>query len=359
MQHRFRFMATVAGAAIVAASLAVPAAAQSPSAATMESPAGSMAPGRIPDKLVLGFVPSSDVDALITNAKPLADYLTTTLGIPTEAFVPTDYTGVVVGMGTGQVDIAALAPFTLVQAADTYGATIVLQSVRNGSATYHSQWFTNEPDTFCTTPVVTKTVQARTDPVQDITVGFCNGTDTATTGPLASDALKKLTPDTTVAFVEQTSASGYIFPAVQMMNEGIGTPPASGQFYDPSTGVTPLFAGGHDKAVISVCKGDAQVGTSFNDARTLAAAVQACGPDMSGTVVFALSPEIPNDGVALAGDLDGALKQKITDALLAYGQTEEGSKVLQSIYQINNFAPADLASLDIGRQAAAAIGAPN
>ena len=49
---------------------------------------------------------------------------------------------------------------------------------------------------------------------------------------------------------------------------------------------------------------------------------------MSKTVVFALSPEIPNDGVAVAGDLDAGLKQRITDALLAYGETEEGSAVL-------------------------------
>lgn len=356
--HR-RVISSVLGIALVASVSAVPAFAQSPSAAPMGSAAGSVAPGRIPTKLVLGFVPSVEADTLITNAKPLADYLTTTLGIPTESFVPTDYTGVVVGLGTGQVDIAALAPFTLVQAADQEGATVILQSVRNGATTYHSQWFTNEPDTFCSTPVVVTTVQARTDPPQDLKVGFCNGTDTATTGPLASDALKKLTPDTTVAFVEQSSASGYIFPAVQMMGEGIGQVPASGAFYDPATGVTPQFAGGHDKAVISVCKGDAQVGTSFNDARTLPAVIQACGTDMSKVVVFALSPEIPNDGVAVAGDLDAGLKQKIADALIAYGKTEDGSKVLQSIYQISNFAPADLASLDIVRQAAAAIGAPD
>ncbi len=73
--------------------------------------------------------------------------------------------------------------------------------------------------------------------------------------------------------------------------------------------------------------------------------------------MFALSPEIPNDGVALAGDLDPALKQKITDALLAYGETEDGSKVLQSIYRISKFAPADLASLDVVREAAEKLGA--
>jgi phosphonate transport system substrate-binding protein len=346
------------GAAIVAGSLGVASVAGAQSMAPSGAPAGSVAPGRVPDKLVFGFVPSVEADTLLTNAKPLADYLSATLGIPVENYVPTDYTGVVIGMGTGQVDIGALAPLVLVQAADRFGAQIILQSVRSGATTYHSQWFTNQPDTFCTTPVVTKTVQTRTDPPQDITVGFCNGTDTATTGPLAEDSLKKLTAETAVSFVEQSSASGYIFPAVQLLNQGLGTPPEAGSFFDPATAVTPIFAGGHDKSVISVCQGDAQVGVSFNDARTLAAAVEACGADMSKVVVFALSPEIPNDGVAVAGDLDAGLKQRIADALVAYGQTEDGSKVLQSIYQISNFEPVDLASLDIVRQAAASVGAP-
>ena len=61
--------------------------------------------------------------------------------------------------------------------------------------------------------------------------------------------------------------------------------------------------------------------------------------------------------MALAGDLDAGLKQKITDALLAYGETEAGSKVLTSIYRISKFAPADLASLDVVREAAAKLGA--
>ncbi len=311
--HRQRSMSIV-GAVIAAGLLALPAAAQSPSAAPMASPAGSVAPGRIPDKLVLGLVPSSEADQLITNAQPLVDYLSQTLGIPVEGYVPTDYTGLVVAMGTGQADIGAFGPFALIQAADQSGADIVLQSVRNGSLTYHSQWFTNTPETYCADAVVTTTAPSQEATPRDVTLGFCNGADTATKGPLADDALAKIPAGTTTSFVEQASASGYIIPAVQLMNAGI----------EPTTDITPLFAGGHDKSVIAVCKGEAAVGVSFNDARLLGPVVDACGTDMSKVVIFALSPEIPNDGVALAGDLDAGLKQKITDALLAFGETEAG-----------------------------------
>jgi phosphonate transport system substrate-binding protein len=344
--NRRRVVSSIVGVALVAAALAGPAVAQSPSTAPGGSAGTSAAPGRIPDKLILGLVPSSDANALVTNAQPLADYLTQALGIPVESFVPTDYAALVVAMGTGGADIGAFGPVALVQAADESGADIVLQSVRNGSLTYHSQWMTNDPATYCTTDVVTTTAKSSEDTPQDVTVGFCNGADTATTGPLAEDALAKIPAGATVSFVEQSSASGYVFPALQLLGQGI----------DPTSDITPLFAGTHDASVVAVCKGDAPVGVSFNDARLLAASVAGCGTDQSGIVVFALSPEIPNDGVALAGDLDGALKQKITDALLAYGETEAGSKVLSSIYRISKFAPADLASLDIARQAVEKLG---
>ena len=339
--HR-RLVTSVLGAALVAGTLVAPALAQSPSAAPM----GSTTPGRVPAKLVLGLVPSSDANALVTNAQPLADYLTQALGIPVESLVPTDYTGLVVAMGTGGADIGAFGPVALVQAADQSGANIILQSLRNGSTTYHSQWMTNKPETYCTTDVVTTTAQSQEDTPQAVTLGFCNGADTATTGPLAADALAKVPAGTNVAFVEQSSASGYVFPALQLLNAGI----------DPTSDINPIFAGSHDLAVAAVCKGDADLGVSFNDARLLAASVAACGTDPSGNVVFALSPEIPNDGIAVAGDLDAGLKQKISDALIAYGNTPEGSAVLTKIYRISKFAPADLASLDVVREAIQKLG---
>ena len=77
---------------------------------------------------------------------------------------------------------------------------------------------------------------------------------------------------------------------------------------------------------------------------------------MDQVVVFALSPEIPNDGVAVRGELPEELKQQIADALIAYAETEEGKEVLNSVYEIDEFAPADLEAFDIVRQAAEQLG---
>ncbi|MBU4464558.1 MAG: PhnD/SsuA/transferrin family substrate-binding protein, partial [Actinobacteria bacterium] len=103
-----------------------------------------------------------------------------------------------------------------------------------------------------------------------------------------------------------------------------------------------------------VYNGDAEVGFSFWDARTI---VQKDKPDVGQkVVVFAMTDEIPNDGVAVSKDLSAALQQKITSTLADYSNTEEGSKVLKSIYSITKLAPADPSSLDVVARAAQQLG---
>jgi phosphonate transport system substrate-binding protein len=329
MHHR-RALALIMGVALVPAAVPTGSGAASTSGATEAPSEGAAAP----TKLVLGLVPSREADVLVENAKPLADYLTEALGIPVESFVPQDYPGLVAAMQTGQAHIGAFGPFGLVQAADEAGAEIILQSARDGAVTYHTQWMTNDPGTYCTDEPV----------ANDDGLLFCNGTLDATEGPAGEEGIALIEEGTTVSFVGETSASGYIFPAVQLLDAGI----------DHETGIDPLFAGGHDASVIAVCNGDAEVGVSFNDARTILQ--EGDCDDLSNVVVFAYSAEIPNDGVAVAGDLPDDLKQQIAGALIDYADTEEGAAVLDAVYEIDEFAPADLASFDLVRQAAAELG---
>jgi phosphonate transport system substrate-binding protein len=256
------------------------------------------------------------------------------LGIPVDSFVPNDYTGLIAAMEAGQADIGAFGPFSLLQAQDVAGAEIILQSARDGAVTYHTQWMTNNPDKYC---------EDEPEANEDGFL-FCNGTLEAEEGPAGEDAIATIEAGTPVSFVEQASASGYIFPAVQLLDAGI----------DPEADIAPIFSGGHDNSVIAVCNGDAEVGVSFNDARTILE--EGDCENMDSVVVFALSPEIPNDGVAVRGELPDELKQQIADALIAYAQTEEGAAVLDSVYEIDEFAPADLDAFEIVRQAAAELG---
>lgn len=294
-----------------------------------------------PDQLVMGFVPSREAGQLVESIEALTTVLAEALSaesgktITVEDTVPSDYTGLVSAMETEQAHIGAFGPFSLLQARDRAGAEIILQSERFGSPTYHTQFFTNDPDAYCDDEPV----------VVDEETGFrnCNGTGEADQGPVAEDKVSTVPAGTTVAFVEQASASGYIFPATIFLNNGI----------DPETDLEPLFAGGHDRSVIAVCDGDASVGVSFDDAR--GAAETTCDI-AANVVVFALGPEIPNDGWAVLGSLPDNLKEAIKQTLLDYAATEEGQATLQELYEIDNLVEADQDAFVIVEQAAEQLG---
>ena len=308
------------------------------------TPAAGDGGGEAPEQLVIGFVPSREAGALVEDIQPLADHLEEQLGMPVEGIVSTDYTGLVTAMETGQAHVGALPPFGMLQAVTRADAEIILQSERFGSGTYHTQFFTNEPDKYCTDEPVENT---RMVDDQEVTYLNCNGTDRGPEdtpeGPVGLEALQNIEPGTTVSFVEQTSSSGYIFPATVLLAEGI----------DPEADIEPVFAGSHDASVIAVCEGQAEVGASFDDART--EAVTEC--DVANeVVVFAYGPEIPNDGIAVAGSVPDDLREEIKQALLDYAETEEGQATLEEIYNITAFTEPNVEGLEIVRRAVEELG---
>jgi phosphonate transport system substrate-binding protein len=284
-----------------------------------------------PDSIVFGLVPSREADVIIESAQPLAEALSAELGIEVESVVPQDYTGLTEAMGTGQADIGAFGPLGIVRAQERAGVELILQSERFGSATYHTQYMTNNPDKYCSDEVVE----------DEDGFKYCNGTLDAEEGPAGEESIASV--DGTLSFVDPTSASGYLIPALQMIEAGVDI-----------DSLDSTFAGGHDNSVLAVNSGDVEVGLSFDDARTT---VIEEAPDVAdNVVVFAYSEEIPNDGFVVRGDLPDDLKQAITDALLEYSATEEGQETLNAIYEIDALVPADDASLDVIRRADEELG---
>lgn len=301
---------------------------------------GSNGNGEWPEAIVLGLVPSQEVDQLVEDARVLGDLLATELGIGVETYVPTDYAALVVAMQTGQADIGMFGPIALVQAADRAGAEITLQSVRRGASSYHTQWFTNNPDRFCMTEVV------QAENPEGNTFSYCNGTaPPASEGPQGEDALALIEEGETVIFVDASSASGYYYPATQIQS-------VTGM--DPLSGIDGQFAGNHQSAVQAVYRGDAEVGVSFDDARNdLVEELDDVGEQV---VVFAWSSEIPNDGVAISSNLPADLRAAITDAMTRIIATDEGAQAFLDVYNIEGLVPADLAAIDVARQVASNFG---
>ncbi len=314
-----------------AALLAVAALALSACSGDAEASPSAAETAADPTSLTLALVPSQDQDGLVDTAKPLTDYLTEELGIEVTGVVSKDYQAAVEAMGADQAQIGFLPSLQLWQAADMYDASVVLQTERNGNISYPAQFMTNNPDKYC-----------EDEPVERDGMLFCNGAD-ALQGPAGLDSITKV-EGAKVALLGPASPAGYIYPVLALQEAGL----------DTDTDIEQLPVTANDASVLAVYSGDAEVGFSFWDARTIVASDT---PDVGQkVVVFALTEEIPNDGVALAASLSPELQDRITTALEDFSNTEEGSQVLTDIYSISKLAPADPDSLDVVARAAEKLG---
>jgi phosphonate transport system substrate-binding protein len=285
-----------------------------------------------PAELKLALVPSGDAKKLVESVKPLTAALTQRLGIPVSGVVTQDYQAAVEAIGANQAQIGFLPSLQMTQACGRYGAAPVLQTVRNGKTTYAAQFFTNDPAKYC--------ADAPAPGANGLL--YCNGTGSGT-GPAGLDRIGKL-KGAKVSLLQAASPAGYIFPVAALKAAGI----------DAAKDLTTVRVTANDASVLAVTRGDAEAGTSYWDARTVV--VKDTPEVRQKVVVFALTDEIPNDGVSLAASLSPAFQKKITDALTAYAATPDGVKALTAIYQITGLRPADPTALARSQAAAASIG---
>lgn len=193
-----------------------------------------------PETLIFGFIPSERQEKLADTVQPYMDYLSKQLGITVKGVITADYNGLVVAMGAGQADLGAFGPFGYVQAAAQYPSIeVLIQSIRFGSATYHGQWFTNDPS-ICDNPPVPGALENQPDgsillkdptDVVALQVGWMykDGAlvpevlkDGRAVAPgLACMASLDKVVGKKIAFTSATSTSGGVFPQLQLLNVGI------------------------------------------------------------------------------------------------------------------------------------------
>ena len=319
--------------------------------------------GTWPSKITFGFVPSQEQGALQDDIQPFMDVLSSALGIEVEGIVTTDYTGLVTAMGTGKADLGAFGPFGYTLAQQQFGnMEVLIQAVRYGAATYHGQWMTNDPS-LCETAPESATALENTDK-GIVQVGALDAV-ALQVGVYFGDSGKALgesvdagdvSPGTSctadlskirgkrVAFTSESSTSGYLFPALQLIEAGI----------DPVKDIIPIFTGGHDAAVVAVYNGDADVGVSYDDARR---SLRKEKTDVGEKViVFNITSEVPNDVVAASTLLPASLRTAIYDAIDAYLDTEEGEAVFDETYGWTSIRRAVESDFDVVRKAAEALG---
>ena len=319
--------------------------------------------GTWPDKITMGFVPSSEQESLQDDIRPIMDVLSADLGIEVEGVVTTDYTGLVTALGTGKADLGAFGPFGYVLAQQQFGnMEVLIQAIRYGSATYHGQWMTNDPSLCDTAPESATALENTADGVAQVgaldavalQVGVYFGDAGKALGETVDDG--DISPGTScmadlskvkgkrVAFTSESSTSGYLFPALQLIEAGI----------DPVNDITPIFTGGHDAAVVAVYNGDADIGVSYDDARrTLRKEKLDVGDKV---IVFNITSEVPNDVVAASSLLPDSLQRAIYDSIAAFLDTDEGEAAWDEAYGWTSIRPAVDSDFDVVRAAAEALG---
>jgi phosphate/phosphite/phosphonate ABC transporter binding protein len=296
-----------------------------PSVSPVQVPAGQLGSKEKP--INMAFVPSASSAKVLASGKPLADLLTKITGYSFNVSVPTSYAAVIEAMGSNNVDVAWLAPFSYALANQKYGSQVILSTVRKGALTYPSVFITSDPSV--------KT--------------------------LADLKGKKF------AFVDPASASGYLYPVAFLKSQGLvtGSPPNTDAFF--GSGNT-IFAGGHDKVATAVYNGQVAAGALFGgpldpatgnptDARSLIASAH---PDVYSKVrIIGETQQIPNDTVSVRKGLDAAMVKQIQNGLLNLTNNVDGRKLLYDLYQIDDLAPVSDSFYDPLRQVAQDAGITN
>ena len=167
-----------------------------------------------PAALRVGLIPNQAPDTVRTRFQPFGDYLSTSLGMPVELFVATDYAGVVEAMASEKLDLAYFGGVTYVQAEQKVDLKPVVTQIdaETGTTKYYSAIITR-PDSGIQT---TADIQGRR-----------------------------------FAFGDVASTSGSLYPRIMLDRAGIG------DFLNPNLFV---YSGGHDATTLAVVNGTVDAG---------------------------------------------------------------------------------------------------
>ena len=268
--------------------------------------------GKSTKVLRVGFVPAEDAQQVMQNAQPIVDILRRQLGMEVQAFVATDYTGVVEALRVNKLDIAFLTPASYVLAKNEANVKVVLKSERKGIPFYYAA-------------IITR----------------------ADSGIKTLDDLR----GKSFAFGDSLSTTGNIIPRRMFRERGI----------DPVRDFKRvLYSGGHDATVLAVLNRKVDAGATYanspdgNDTAWMRYLKNS--EDVKKIRAIAFSEPIPADNLVVSASLDEAVTKKIEAIFVELSRDPEGKKMLRDLYQIDGFVPATDKDYDSVRQAFADAG---
>ena len=200
--------------------------------------------------LTLALTPSRDPTALKEAGDAFAATITKISGVPVQAIVASDYAGVIEALRSRRVELAFVHPVGYVLANREAGCQILVRDVWQGKTAYTARFY------------VKKDRGIRR--VEDLR-------------------------GKTVAFVDPASSSGYIYPMVLLIKQGLVRDRDPKTFFKEA-----LFSGTHDAALQAVLHGRVDAAASFD----LAPELYIKDPALVARLGYVgETPEIPEAGI--------------------------------------------------------------
>ncbi len=260
--------------------------------------------------LTAGLVVSSGTAGAETQARALADFVKQATEKETRPAVFPDYDSLAAAVAKGQVDVAFMPPIAIVRTLAQGKLQLLLKVTRAGQSTNRSVLF----------------VGANSQ-LKDL------------------EALRKA-HDLKVAWVDPSSATGYIFAKAMLIQQKIDP---AGIF------VKQDFLESHDAVCKAVAEGKYDVGATYsNDPPSAAAQATGClpaGEKAKGLQVVAATANLPLEALAVREGFADDLKARLTTAAQELEKTDAGKKVLSDAFHAEGFTTVSLDDYDPVRAA--------
>lgn len=244
----------------------------------------SQAPAQAPPEttLLIGLIPEQNIFKQIERYEPLADYLSGKAGVRIKLKVLTYYGNVIDNFESLKLDGAFFGSFGYPLAKAKLGVEVLARPEGpDGISTYHGVIFVRKDS-----------------------------------GIRKVRQMKGMR----LALVAKATTAGYLFPLIYLDRAGVKN--IDGYF----RGIH--FTGTHEGAVRDVLDKKAEVGAAKN---TVFKRLAAEDPRIeSELVILGKSADVPENGLALRGSLDDAVKRKIAEALVSMHEDPDGVKVLKA-----------------------------
>ncbi|MFQ5526484.1 MAG: phosphate/phosphite/phosphonate ABC transporter substrate-binding protein [Thermoanaerobaculia bacterium] len=242
--------------------------------------------------LRIAFIAYQNPDQLLESVEPVTEYLKAELGRPIEAFAATDYAGIVEALKAGSADAGFMGPLQYVIAHHQSGAVPILGELYNGAPTYVSHVFVRKDS--------------------------------------GIESLEDL-EQTSMAFVDPLSSSGYMFPLDTFLQAGLIESPRSAEDFFRKI----YFAGGDEQAIRAVLN-------KFVDAAGVGQySVKLLRPEeREQLVAIASSRPIPSHCVVVRAELDAETASELQQALLGLNQGDH-QELLRNLYAVDGYVEAD------------------